>query len=129
MQALAEAAGVVSEGRGAPPARNRVWQLGMAYGLSDVEIAKATDANPRTVGRWRAQTDFERGSRYDARLTALLQVIDGLEAFLPKEMVRQWLTEPNRFLDGARPVNLLGAGLLDNVLQAVEQAREAIRNR
>ncbi len=119
--------GVIDES--APPniARKRVAEIQSRFGLTDSEIAKATDANPRTVARWRTNPGGERISRYDERIEQLVEIIDALEAVLhddPKG-VRQFLKSKNHYLDGARPLNLLGAGRYNEVRAAITKRRGA----
>ena len=104
--------------------RMRIAELRDRFGLSDSDIAKATDADPRTVARWRSQKGLQRASRYDQPIERLLEIIDALEPILedPKA-VREFLRGKNRRLDGARPINLLGAGRYTEVREAITQAR------
>jgi hypothetical protein len=106
-------------------ARLRVAELRDVYGLTDTEIAKATDADPRTVARWRSQDGLQRASRYDKPIERLLEIIDALRPILGNDprAVREFLRGKNRYLDGARPLNLLGAGRYVEVREAITQRR------
>lgn len=106
-------------------ARMRVAELHNVYRLTDSEIAKATDADPRTVARWRTQSGLQRASRYDKPIERLLEIVDALRPILgddPKA-VRDFLRGKNRYLDGARPLNLLGAGRYTEVREAITRRR------
>jgi uncharacterized protein (DUF2384 family) len=116
--------GVLEEERTLSDARLQVAELAGRYGLTDSEIAKATDASPRTVARWREQTGPQRASRYDERIEQLIEIAHALEEVLPDaQSVRTYLISRNRYLDGARPVNLLGAGRYREVREAIARRR------
>lgn len=120
-----KALGVIAEGS-APlsEARMRVAELHTRFGLTDREIAKATDADPRTVARWRLHSGPQRASRYDEPLERLLEIVDALEPVLgDPQAVRTFLCSRNRHLDGARPLNLLGAGRYREVREAITRRR------
>jgi tetratricopeptide (TPR) repeat protein len=105
---------------GETPSRERVHELRERYGLLDQDIARATDATPRTVARWRTSTSPRRLSRFDAKLDALFELIDEVEPLVGGDphAVRTLLTKRNRKLDGRRPIDLLGDGDYHRIRQA-----------
>jgi transcriptional regulator with XRE-family HTH domain len=120
-----EELGVIPDEPQISEARLRVAELRSRYGLSDSDIAKATDASARQVARWREQTGTRRASRYDERIEQLFEIIDALEMVLhddPKG-VKDFLKGKNRYLNNARPLNLLGAGRYDEVREAITRRR------
>lgn len=116
--------GVLDEQHTLSDARTQVARLAQRYRLTDSEIAKATDASPRTVTRWREQTGPQRASRYDQRIEQLIEIAEALEEVLADpNSVRTYLIRPNKYLGSAVPINLLGAGLYTTVRKAIADRR------
>jgi Protein of unknown function (DUF2384) len=90
---------------------------------SDAELAAALGVGPRKPARWRAGHPPDRESR--DRIVALDAVVELLGAFLPPSGIPRWLDEPSPHLGGRRPVEVLQAGRLSEVVAAVEAERTA----
>jgi uncharacterized protein (DUF2384 family) len=101
------------------PAR-AIEQISAELVLTDRDLARILDADARTLSRWR------RGSHYPQtetrrRLAALLALERRLaEGFTTPEARRDWLHAPSRYLGGLAPVEVLRAGRIDRVEDALE---------
>jgi transcriptional regulator with XRE-family HTH domain len=102
------------------PPHRAIEQLRSELGLSREDIARALDASPRSIERWRGgETYPQREVR--RRLTALLNLQHHLlETFSTAEAARGWLHAANRYLGGLAPVDALRVGRFDRVEAALE---------
>ena len=97
-----------------------VEQLESELGLSQNDLARTLDTNPRTIGRWRAGRTYPQ-QEARRRLIALLGLQHHLsETFSSSEEVRAWLHTENRYLGGLTPADALRAGRIDRVEAALE---------
>lgn len=85
---------------------------------SDAELARVLDVHRSQVARWK------RGGRADAaneeRLRNLGTVVDSLTGYLESEVIPDWLTGANPHLGHRRPIDVLLAGRVTDVIAAVE---------
>jgi ribosome-binding protein aMBF1 (putative translation factor) len=97
-----------------------VDQVCADFGLSDADIARALEANPRTVDRWRTgETYPQRETRQ--RLHELLELDRHLrETFDTPEAIKRWLHESSRYLGGLTPADAVRVGRFDRVEAALE---------
>lgn len=86
-------------------------------GLRLVDVAKATGTTERTVSNW-GRGRPAAGPNED-RLRELSYLAGQLAETLDRQGPGQWLRSPNRLLDGRRPLDVLGGGGYDRVLNAV----------
>lgn len=95
-------------------------QLESELGLSEGDLARALDANPRTIERWRSGYTYpQHESR--RRLAALVGVHHRLrDTFATPEAIREWLHAPNRYLGGLTPADAIRVGRFDRVEAALE---------
>lgn len=104
----------------AEPVRSRdALQSVIAIGLTDGEIAAAADVHARTVRRWRQASgpgDVRTSSLDDLR--ALVEFL--LLRQQPGETVATWLRARSPALDHQRPLDLIGRGELERVIDAAE---------
>ena len=97
-----------------------VAQLESELSLSESDLARALDANPRTIARWRAGRSYPQ-HEVRRRLAALLSLQHRLlETFTTAEATRAWLNAANRYLGGLTPADALRVGRLDRVEAALE---------
>ena len=97
-----------------------VEQLETELGLSNADIARALNTNPRTVLRWLAGQTFPQHAAR-RRLAALLNLQRRLrETFTTSEAAREWLHSANRSLGGFTPAEAVRVGRLDRVEAALE---------
>ena len=105
-------------GLGMTPAQ-AISLLEVDLGLSTKELQAILDAEPRTIGRWVAKLSYpQRESR--RRLAALIALHRYLsETFTTMEAARDWLRDPNRYLSGLTPLEVLRAGRVDRAEDAL----------
>jgi transcriptional regulator with XRE-family HTH domain len=97
-----------------------VEQLLSELGLSQNDLARALDTDPRTIGRWRAGRSYPQQAAR-RRLSALLDLQHRLaETFSSAEAARAWLHAESRYLGGLSPADALRAGRIDRVEAALE---------
>lgn len=87
-------------------------------GIPQAELAKAVGATVRTVQNWASGTARPRG-RSAERLVDVSQIVTALREVFRDEGIHIWLRTRNRNLSGRRPIELLAAGKLDEVLAEV----------
>lgn len=85
------------------------------FGVSQRDVAAATHVSDRAVRAWR--TGGIHAESYD-RLQDLREIVLVLSDSLTARGVGQWLHARNRLLDGARPIDLLSEGRVEEVRQA-----------
>src|SRR5687768_1559172 len=85
-------------------------------GLTEADLADGTGASTRTVRRWIVTTRPQ--ARYAQRIDDLKTVVDELQDSMTPKGIRQWLRARNRYLDDARPIDLLRDGQFDRVKEA-----------
>ncbi len=85
------------------------------FGVSQRDVAAATQVSDRAVRAWRA--GGIHAESYD-RLQDLREIVLILSDSLTARGVGQWLHARNRLLKGARPIDLLAEGRVDEVRQA-----------
>ncbi len=88
---------------------------------SQRRLAELLDVSPAQIGRWiRGQgidpENAERVEVLEAAMTQLLRVYD-------PETADAWLHGTNPFLRNRRPIDVVRAGRLDEVLGAIQAAR------
>jgi uncharacterized protein (DUF2384 family) len=115
--------------RGVVPVATRLTQrladLAGAVDLDEVEIARAVDANPRTVARWFAETTVPQRSQRE-RLLEVIAALERLSGTLRPEAAHDWLLAPNPLLAYDKPIDLLGAGEFRRVLGAIDALADGV---
>jgi hypothetical protein len=86
------------------------------------EVARALDVDRSRVSRWlhSAEPDPENL----ARLDALEFIVARLQQAFPPEAARRWLTGVNAHLGNRRPIDLVAANRIAEVVAAIEQDAE-----
>jgi len=96
-----------------------VEQVSADLNLPIDQLARALDADPRTVDRWRSGTYPQRETRQ--RLLDLQTVHHHLrETFATLEALREWVHSPSRYLGGLTPADAMRVGRFDRVEAALE---------
>lgn len=95
------------------------------YGLTQKDIAAATQVTERTVYAWKQEQGGVRDRNYD-RLAALREVVLVLRDSLTDRGVGQWLRARNRLLGGRRPIEVLHDGDVEAVRRAVDAFAEGV---
>jgi hypothetical protein len=89
--------------------------------LTQREIAHMTGADERSVRRWLASHDsIKIQRRYIRVIDDLRDLLGILESTLPDEQFARWLRARNRYLRGARPLDLIAEGHYERVREAGE---------
>lgn len=85
---------------------------------TDAALAEAFPVSPSRVARWK------RGEKPDAENARFLRdlgiVVSVLDGYLEEEVVADWLHGVNAHLGDRRPVDVLRAGRLSEVIRAIE---------
>jgi hypothetical protein len=105
---------------GTPP--RRVAAVLNAVGLSDEDVARATQANISTVRRWRHSADQDAPIHNADRIDDLRAIIARLRfrGAVSDAGIVWWLRSRNLWLDDQRPLELIGAGQFERVRAAAE---------
>ena len=101
-----------------------VRYLRREIGMTEVDLADGTGASTRTVRRWIAAQATQPQARHARQIDDLKTIVDELEDSLTPKGIRQWLRARNRYLDGARPIDLLRQGQFDRVNDAARAFSE-----
>ena len=87
-------------------------------GVKESEVAELLGTTPQTVYRWR-KAQAAPQSAHLRRILDLAFAAEELADLYTPEEARMWLYSRNRLLGGQRPVDLIGKGEIDPVLQAI----------
>lgn len=95
----------------------RLESIGRVYD-SDAQIAQALGVNRSQPNRWRGgqEPDPENADR----LVGLDAVIEMLDGYLQPTSIRKWLNGTNAHLGNRRPIAVLRAGMVSDVIAAIE---------
>ncbi len=88
-------------------------------GLQGRDVANILQVSPATVSRWttgKASPDL----RTQTVIAGLRYVVDRLAEFYEPDEIRLWLHTPHQMLDGARAIDLINAGKIEQVLGVIE---------
>jgi transcriptional regulator with XRE-family HTH domain len=89
--------------------------------LTQREIARMTGADERSVRRWLASRDsINIQQRYTRTIDDLRDLLAILGPTLPGEQFARWLRARNRYLRGARPLDIIAEGHYEQVREASE---------
>lgn len=89
------------------------------------ELARALDANPRTVSRWLNSESVPRPDARERMLEAVA-IFERLSATLRPAAAHDWLFTPNMSLEYHKPVDLLREGEFRRVLGAIDALAEGV---
>lgn len=88
--------------------------------ITQSEFARAVGASERTVQNWTSGNTKPRGQAAN-RVLDLIHVVGELREVYTDEGIQIWLKSRNRNLGHRRPIDLLGEGRVDEVLDEVER--------
>ena len=89
------------------------------------DLARVSEANPRSVARWRTQeTTPRRGA--EERLLELRAVVDLARSVMTDEAARFWMRSPNRDLGYEKPLDLVTAGEYQRVIALLLALAEGV---
>lgn len=85
---------------------------------SDSEIATALGVDRSQLSRWKAGQSPDNVNR--DRLVGLDATVELLSGFLGERTIHKWLMSPNAHLANRRPISVLRANRLSEVIAAIE---------
>jgi Protein of unknown function (DUF2384) len=103
----------------------RVESAATKIELGRGELARALDANPRTLLRWLNDESVPRVEAKE-RMFEALAVFDRLSSTLTPPAAHDWLFTPNGTLGYHKPIDLLRAGEFRQVLGAIDALAEGV---
>jgi transcriptional regulator with XRE-family HTH domain len=98
----------------------RIVEQVTSSGISQKELGYAVGASPRSVQNWVSGEAAPR-SRSRKRLLDVKYIVDELQEVYTREGVDIWLHSRNRNLGGQRPIELLTAGNVDEVVDEAQR--------
>ncbi len=99
---------------------NKLDYIRDSSGLKSAEVATILGTTPQTVSRWQ-QGKAEPQSNRLQLLLSLAWISERLSEFYPPDEARMWLYTHQRLLGGARPVDRIQAGAIEEVLALIDQ--------
>ncbi len=87
--------------------------------ITQAELAHAVGASVRTVQNWTSGAATPRG-KTATRLVDVQHLVGELRDVYNDEAIQIWLRSRNRNLNGERPIDLLSADRMDEVLAEVQ---------
>ena len=93
--------------------------------MKHTEVANLLGIRPETVSRWNKGRAYPQ-PRKEKTLLELEYIVDQLSDFYEPNEARQWIFAPQRHLDGQSPAVLIQEGRIDEVINLVNQLREAV---
>jgi putative toxin-antitoxin system antitoxin component (TIGR02293 family) len=89
------------------------------------DVARVSGSHPRSVARWRSP---EGAARRDSeeRLLELKAVVDLLRRVVREDAARLWLRAPNPELGYEKPLELIGAGRYERVIDLLLAMAEGV---
>ncbi len=103
----------------------RVERAAAKIELGRGDLARALDANPRTLLRWLNDETVPRAEAKERMLEAIA-VFERLSSTLIPGAAHDWLYTPNGGLDYHKPIDLLRAGEFRQVLGAIDALAEGV---
>lgn len=97
-----------------------------AGGVVDTaDIARVSDANPRSVSRWKAHEAAPRREA-EERLLELRAVVDLVRRVMRDDAARLWMRSPNADLDYEKPLDLVATGRYQRVIDLLLALAEGL---
>lgn len=110
-----------STGQGNPQVARVISRAREQVGLTASDIAEIMGIGTRQVQNWAAGKGKPADSKRLRQLLDLSYVLDQLDDLFDDEGALLWLHSRNRTLGGERPLDLLGAGRTDEVIQYLDR--------
>lgn len=93
--------------------------------MRSIDVANLLGTRPETVSRWNQGKAFPRPNA-QRNLLSLEYVVDQLSDFYEPREARLWIFSRQRLFGGQAPADLIQAGKIDEVIEAVERLREGV---
>lgn len=93
--------------------------------VDTADVARASNTNPRSVTRWRAQQATPR-RQAEERLLELRCVIDLARKVMTDDATRLWLRSPNPDLGYDKPLDLVAQGSYQRVIDLLLALAEGV---
>ncbi len=93
--------------------------------MKHIDVANLLGTRPETVSRWNKGRAYPQPSK-EKTLLELEFIVDQLSDFYEPNEARQWIFAPQRHLDGRSPAELIRDGKIDEVMNLVNQLRDAV---
>lgn len=93
--------------------------------VDTADIARVSDANPRSVSRWRAHEAVPRREA-EERLLELRAVVELARRVMHDDAARLWMRSPNADLDYEKPLDLVAAGSYQRVIDLLLALAEGV---
>ena len=93
--------------------------------MKHVEVANLLGTRPETVSRWNQGRAYPHPST-EKTLLELEYIVDQLSDFYEPYEARQWIFAPQRNLGGQSPAELIRLGKIEEVMNFVNQLRDAV---
>jgi putative toxin-antitoxin system antitoxin component (TIGR02293 family) len=93
--------------------------------VDTADLARVSDSNPRSVARWRAETAVPRREA-EERLLELRAVVDLARRVMRDDAARFWMRSPNPDLGYEKPLDLVGAGQYQRVVDLLLALAEGV---
>ena len=100
-------------------------QLYVGGVVDTADIARVSDANPRSVSRWKAREAIPRRDA-EERLLELRAVVDLVRRVMRDDAARLWMRSPNADLDYEKPLDLVASGNYQRVIDLLLALAEGV---
>lgn len=100
-------------------------QLYVGGVVDTADIARVSDANPRSVSRWKAHEATPRREA-EERLLELRAVVDLVRRVMQDDAARLWMRSPNADLDYEKPLDLVASGNYQRVIDLLLALAEGV---
>lgn len=103
----------------------RIVNLVTEVGITQGQLGQAVGSSLRTVQNWAGGDTAPNGVKLQ-RLLDLKFLVEELQTAYTEEGISIWLNSRNRNLSGQRPIDLLVAGNIDEVLAEAQRVSGAM---
>ncbi len=93
--------------------------------VDTADLARVSDTNPRSVARWKAQSAVPRREA-EERLLELRAVVDLSRKVMRDQAARVWMRSPNPELGYEKPLDLVGEGNYQRVIDLLLALAEGV---
>ena len=93
--------------------------------VDTADIARVSDANPRSVSRWKSHEATPRREA-EERLLELRAVVELARRVMKDEAARLWMRSPNPDLDYEKPLDLVASGKYQRVVDLLLAIAEGV---
>ena len=93
--------------------------------VDNVDVARVSDSNPRSVARWKAQEATPRREA-EERLLELRAVVDLARRVMRDDAARFWMRSPNPDLGYEKPLDRVAEGQYQTVIDLLLALAEGV---